>query len=151
VIRIFGPNTELALAFLARLPDLSPEDIGQVTDAWRQTNGLDRAQAWVQVHRVATDRERCWIVAASSVARQVALDAASRYRWTDWAFSAASSDAGAAIVADDRIGSHYETLISPLAAVMPWLPPAHGEAQSAEDVPDSVRRSGDVLRQGAQP
>lgn len=126
MIRIFGPNTQLVLALLARLPDVSPEEMGKVTDAWRQTNDLDRAQAWAQLHRVATERERCWIVAAASVARQVATDAASAYGWTDWEFSAASSDAGAAIVAGDRIGSQYETLISPLAAVMPWLPPDIG-------------------------
>ena len=149
MIRIFGPNTQRVLTFLARLPDLSPEDIVKVTEAWRQTNDLDRAQAWVQVHHAATEQERCWVLAASSVARQVALDAARGCRCTDWGFSAAASDAGAAIVAGDRIGCHYETLISPLAAVMPWLPLSHGEVQSGEGVPDSHRPSGDVLSQSA--
>jgi hypothetical protein len=149
VIRIFGPDTELVLAFLSRLSDLSPEDIGKVTDAWRQTNGLERASAWVQVHRVATDRERCWILAAGSVARQVALDTASSDGQTDWEFSEAASNAGAAIVAGDRIGSHYETLISPLAAVMPWLASGNGEVRRGGDVPDSRRLPGDVLRESA--
>ena len=107
-----------------------------------------RASAWVQVHRVATDRERCWILAAGSVARQVALDTASSEGRTDWEFSEAASNAGAAIVVGDRIGSHYETLISPLAAIMPWLASRNGEVQNAADVPDS-RLSGDVLRESA--
>jgi hypothetical protein len=121
VKRIFGPNTQRVLAFLARLPDLSPEEIGKVTNAWWQTNNRDRAEAWAQVQRAAPERERYRIQAAASVARHAALDTASRHHWPDWAFWAAASDAGAAIAAGDRIGSHYETLISPLAAVMPWL------------------------------
>jgi hypothetical protein len=149
VIKIFGPNTEQVLAFLARLSDLSAEEIGTVTDTWRQTKDLTRAEAWAQVHRVTTDRERCWVMAAAAVARQVALDAASRHHWTDCAFSAAASNAGAAIVAGDRIGRHHKTLISPLAVVMPWLPLAHGEAPSVENVPDDHRLSGSVLQPGA--
>jgi hypothetical protein len=77
------------------------------------------------------------------------MDAAGTYRWTDWAFSAAASNAGAAIVVGDRIGRHYETLISPLAAVMPWLPSGHSGLQSGGGPPDSHRLSGGVLRQGA--
>jgi hypothetical protein len=149
MIRIFGPNTELVLTLVSRLPDLSPEEISKVTDAWRQTNGLERASAWVQVHRVATDRERCWILAARSVARQVALDTASSCGWTDWGFPEAASNAGAAIVAGDQIGSYYETLISPLAAVMPWLVSRDGEVPNRGDVPDSPRLSGGVLRESA--
>jgi hypothetical protein len=149
VIRVFGPNTELVLTFFSRLPDLSPEEISKVTDAWRQTNSLDRASAWSQVHRVATDRERCWILAARSVARQVAMDTASSCGWTDWEFPEAASNAGAAIAAGGRIGSHYETLVSPLAAVMPWLASRNGEVPNAEDVPDSRRLPGDVLRKSA--
>jgi hypothetical protein len=29
MLRIFGPSTQLVLAFLARIPDLSQEDIGK--------------------------------------------------------------------------------------------------------------------------
>ena len=147
VIRIFGPNTQLVLAFLARIPDLSREDIGKVTNAWWRADSRDRAEAWAQAHRAVTEREQCWIQAAASVARQTAMDAADTYHWPNWAFWAAASDAGGAIATGDRIGSHYETLISPLAAVMPWLTPRHG--QSEEDIPDSRRPSGDVLRRGA--
>jgi hypothetical protein len=149
VIRIFGPNTQRVLAYLARLPDLSAEDIGKVTNAWWQTNVRDRAEAWVQVHRAATEQERYQILAAASVARQAAMDAASRYRWPDWAFWAAASDAGAAIAAGDLMGSHYETLISPLTAAMPWLAPGHGQLEGGEDIPAGRRLPGDVLRQGA--
>jgi hypothetical protein len=145
----FGPNTQPVLAFLARLSDLSPKEIGEVTNAWRDTSDRDRADAWVQVHRAVTERERYQILAAASVARRAALFAASRHRWPDWVFSAAASDAAAAIAAGDRIGSHYDTLISPLAAVMPWLSPAQGEVQTGEDVLDSHRASGGFLRQGA--
>lgn len=145
----FGPNTQQVLAFLARLCELSPKDLGKVTNAWRDTNDRDRAEAWVAVHCAATERERYRILAAACVARQAALDAASRYHWPDWAFWAGASDAGAAIAAGDRIGSHYETLISPLATVMPWLTLGHGEVENGEDIRDSRRPSGDVLRQGA--
>jgi hypothetical protein len=149
VITIFGPNTQPLLTFLARLSDLSAEDIGKVTDGWRQADARDRAVAWAEVYSAAPEREQCWILAAASVARQVALDVAGAYDWTDWGFWAAASDAGAAIVAGDLIGRHYDTLVSPLAAVMPWLPSAHGEVQSWEGVPVSHRPSGEELRQGA--
>jgi hypothetical protein len=148
-MRIFGPNTQLVLTFLAGLSDLSAEDIGKVTDAWWQTGARDRAVAWAEVHGAAPERQRGWILAAASVARNAALDAASKYDWSDWGFWAAASDAGAAIVAGDLIGRHYDTLISPLAAVMPWLPPAHREVQSGGGVPDSNWPSGEVLRQSA--
>jgi hypothetical protein len=146
---LFGPNTKLVLAFLARLSDLSPEDFARVANAWWETDGRDRADAWAQVHRAAPERERYQILAAASVARREALDAASRYRWHDWAFWAAASDAAAAIAARDRIGRHYQPLISPLAAVMPWLPPGDGEVQSGEDITANYLPEGDVLQQGA--
>jgi hypothetical protein len=79
----------------------------------------------------------------------VALDTASSCGWTDWGFPEAASNAGAAIVAGDRIGSYYETLISPLGAVMPWLVSRDGEAPNRGDVPDSPRLSGGVLRESA--
>jgi hypothetical protein len=141
-MRIFGPNTRLVLAFLARLPDLSPEDFGTAANAWWQTDGRDRAEAWAQVHRTATERERYRIQAVASVARQEALDTARRHGWPDWAFWAAASDAGAALAVGDRIGGHYETLISPLAAVMPWLPSGRGDAQGGERIPDSQQSGG---------
>ena len=150
MVRLFGPNTKLVLAFLARLSDLSPRDFATVTNAWRQTDGRDRAEAWAQLHRATQERERYRILAAASVARQGALDAASRYHWPDWEFWAAASDAAAAIAARDRIGRHYEVLISPLAAVMPWLLPGDGEVRSgAEAIAASHLPSGDVLQQGA--
>ncbi|HEY2306421.1 MAG TPA: hypothetical protein VGI05_11130, partial [Streptosporangiaceae bacterium] len=116
-MRLFGPNTKLVLAYLARLSDLSPEDFARVANAWWEADGRDRADAWAQVHRAAPERERYQILAAASVARREALDAASRYHWPDWAFWAAAADAAAAIAARDWIGRHYQTLISPLAAV----------------------------------
>jgi hypothetical protein len=148
-IRIFGSNTKLVLAFLARLPDLSPEDFVTVANAWWQADSRDRAEAWAQVTRTPPDRERYRILAAASVARQEAMDAASRYRWPDSAFWAAAADAGAALAAGDRIGRHYETLIFPLAAVMPWLPQGHGEVESGEGIPDGQLPPGGLLQQGA--
>jgi hypothetical protein len=149
VMRLFGPNTKLVLAFLARLSDLSPEDFATVANAWRQTDGRDRAEAWAQLHRATQERERYRILAAASVARQGALDTASSYHWSDWEFWAAASDAAAAIAARDRIGRHYQVLISPLAAIMPWLLPGDGEVQSGEAIAASHLPSDDVLQQGA--
>jgi hypothetical protein len=148
-MRIFGPNTQLVLAFLAGLSDLSREDLARVANAWRQTDSRDRAEAWAQLHRTASDRERHEILAAATVARWEALDAAVRRRWHDWSFWAAASDAAAAIAARDRIGRDYQTLISPLSAVMPWLPPAAGEARSGKDVAAGYLPSADALEQGA--
>jgi hypothetical protein len=146
---IFGPNTQVVLAFLTRLPDLSAEDIGRVTNAWKQTESRDHAEAWVEVHRATTHGERYGILAAASVARQTALDMAGHGHEPEWEFRAAASDAAAALAAGQRIGSHYDTLISPLAAVMPWLPPTHEAAGNGEDVPDSDRPPGGLLRQDA--
>jgi hypothetical protein len=137
------------LAFLTRLSDLTPDDFATVADARRRADERDRAEARALVHRTAPERERYRISAAASAARQKALDATSRYHWPDWGFWAAASDAGAAIASGDRIGRHYETLISPLAAAMRWLPPGHGEVQGGEGIPDIHLRSGGLLQQGA--
>src|SRR4051794_25351707 len=120
-MKVFGPRAERVLVSLAGLYDLSRTDISKVTDAWADTDGRDRATAWVRMHRDLTEEERLPVLTAASVARQSALEIAGRYGWHDWRFWAAASDAGAGIAAGDRIGSHYVTLVSPLAAVMPWL------------------------------
>jgi hypothetical protein len=148
-MRLFGPNTQLVLAFLAGLSDLSREDLVKVANAWRQTDGRVRAEAWAQLHRAASDRERHQVLAAASVARREALDAANRRRWHDWSFWAAASDAAAAIAARDWIGRDYQTLISPLSVVMPWLAPIAGEVRSGKDVAASYLPSADALEQGA--
>ena len=148
-LRIFGSNTELVLAFLAWLPALSLEDLVTVANAWWQVDSRDRAEAWAQVTGTVPDRERYRILAAASVARHEAMDAASRYHCPDSAFWAAAGDAGAALAAGDRIGCHYETLICPLAAVMPWLPQGHGEVESGEGIPDSQLPPEGLLQQGA--
>jgi hypothetical protein len=120
--KIFGPNTQSVLAFLAGLGDLSPTEMSKVTDAWRDTDNRDRADAWVQIHRDLAAPDRLPVLVAASVARQEALEIAGRHRWRDWQFWAAAADAAAGIAAGDRIGSHYATLVSAVAAVMPWLP-----------------------------
>jgi hypothetical protein len=118
---IFDSHTRRLLAFLADLRDLSPAEIDQVTNAWKQVSGLDRAEAWAQLHRVTTPNERYPILAAASAARRAAMDTAHKLRQPDWAFWAAAWDAGAAITAEDRIGGHYGVLTTPLATVMPSL------------------------------
>jgi hypothetical protein len=148
-MRLFGPNTQLVLAFLARLSDLSREDFAKVANAWRETDDRDRAEAWARLHRTASDRERQQILAAASVARGEALDAANRRQWHDWSFWAATSDAAAAIAARDWIGRDYQTLISPLSVVMPWLPPVAGEAGAMKDIAASYLPSADALKRGA--
>ena len=118
---IFDAQTRRLLAFLADLRYLSPAEIDQVTNAWKQVSGLDRAEAWAQLHRVTTQNERYPILAAASAARRAAMDAAHQLSRPDWAFWAAAWDAAAAITAEDQIGGHYDVLTAPLATVMPSL------------------------------
>jgi hypothetical protein len=119
--RIFGPQTQRLLAFLADLRDLSPAEVDRVASAWRQVAGLDRAEAWAQLQRVTIHNERYPVLAAASAARRTAMDTARQLLRPDWAFWAAAWDAAAAITADDRIGSCYDVLTAPLATVMPSL------------------------------
>jgi hypothetical protein len=132
---IFGPQTQRLLAFVADLRDLSPAEVDRVTDAWKQVRGLDRAEAWAQLQRVTTQHERYPIMAAASTARRMAMDTALRLLRPDWAFWAAAWDAAAAIIADDRIGSHYDVLTAPLATVMPSLAPSRRSARYAAQAP----------------
>ena len=149
MIEIFGPNTRQVLTFLGQLPELSPEDIDQVTRAWRRTHSRDRAEAWVQMHRGTIEQERYRTMVAASTARQVALSAATTLHRTDWAFWAAASDAAAAIAAGHRMGSHYDILISPLAAVMPSLARSPANAQGGGNIPDSLPEQGSALSEPA--
>lgn len=119
--QIFGPHTERVLKFLADLWLLSPEQITVVTAAWKQASELERAQAWAQLRRVATGDDWDEILAAASVARRQAMDAAYLLHRVDWAFWAAAWDAAAAVAADERIGSDYYVLVRPLMLVMPSL------------------------------
>jgi hypothetical protein len=119
--QIFGPHTERVLKFLADLWLLSPEQISEVTAAWKDASELERAEAWAQLHRVATGGDWDEILAAASVARRQAMDAAYLLHRVDWAFWAAAWDAAAAIAAEERIGSGYHVLVRPLATVMPSL------------------------------
>jgi hypothetical protein len=132
---IFGPQTQRLLAFVADLRDLSPAEVDRVTSAWKQVRGLDRAEAWAQLQRVTTQHERYPILAAASTARRTAMDTARRLLRPDWAFWAAAWDAAAAIIADDRIGSHYDVLTAPLATVMPSLARSRGGARYAAHAP----------------
>ena len=119
--QIFGPHTDRVLKFLADLWLLSPEQIAAVTAAWKETNELDRAEVWAQLHRVASGDDWDDVLAAASVARRQAMDAAYLLHRVDWAFWAAAWDAAAAIAAEERIGSGYYVLARPLATVMPSL------------------------------
>jgi hypothetical protein len=160
---IFGPHTERVLKFLADLWLLSPEEISEVTIAWKQASDLERAEAWAQLHRVATGEDWDKIVAAASVARRQAMDAAYLLHRTDWAFWAAAWDAAAAIAAEDRIGSGYYVLTGPLRAVMPSLSPGRSGAsvptqragaQSGEghdDVDQSTTTGASTVRDNVHP
>jgi hypothetical protein len=132
---IFGPQTQRLLAFVADLRDLSPAEVDRVTNAWKQVRGLDRAEAWAQLQRVTTRHERYPILVAASAARRTAMDTARRLLRPDWAFWAAAWDAAAAIIADDRIGSHYDVLTAPLATVMPSLTRSRSGAGNAAHAP----------------
>jgi hypothetical protein len=118
---VFGPNSRRVLQFLTHIEDLSPQEIDRVAGLWRQTSSQTRAEAWAEVRRTTTDEERYRILVAASVARRTALDAAQSHHRHDWAFWAAVWDAAAAVAVCDRIGGHYDVLIAPVAAVMPFL------------------------------
>lgn len=148
--QILGWDSERVLALIARIADLSPAEVDQVTNAWKQVSAPDRARAWARLTRATTERERRWILAAASFARSEALATAHRLRRMDWAFWAAASDAAAAVAAGTRIGRPYETLTAPLAAVMPALAPRPGRtdgrtARFGEDEPPAPT----ILREGA--
>jgi hypothetical protein len=118
---IFGRDHHRVIAIIARLAELSPEEAGKVTSAWKQASPEDRARAWAGLVRGTTEPERYQILAAASLARQEALEAAHRMQWLDWTFWAAASDAAAAVAAGPGIGGSYRVLTAPLAAVMPSL------------------------------
>ena len=148
--QIFGRESQRVLALILRIADLSPAEVDQVTNAWKQVSALDRARAWTQLTRATTEQERYRILVAASVARKEALAAARRLRRMDWAFWAAASDAAAAVAAGTRLGRPYETLTGPLTAVMPALAPCPGRtdgrtARFGEDEPHAPT----ALRQGA--
>lgn len=129
--QIFGSHTERVLKFLADLWLLSPEQITVVTTAWKQASELGRAEAWAHLRRVATGDDWDEILAAASVARRQAMDAAYLLHRVDWAFWTAAWDAAAAVAADERIGSDYYVLVRPLMSVMPSL----SETRTATRVP----------------
>ena len=118
---MFGPHGQRVLALITCIQGLSADQVDQVTSAWRRSSPGGRARAWAQLNRAATEDERYRILAAASLARREALAVARRTQRTDWAFWAAACDAGAAAAAGDRIGRHYDTLVGPLAQVMPAL------------------------------
>jgi hypothetical protein len=126
---IFGPRTQQVLNFLNELWRLSPEQITEVSRAWRKANDLNRAEAWAQLQRTASRNERHRILAAAAVARRQAMDVAHLYHRTDWAFWAAAWDAAAAIAADDGKSRQYEVLTAPITTVLSSLPPERGSAQ----------------------
>jgi hypothetical protein len=116
---LFGPNTSRVVKFIARLPELSPEQMDLVTRAWKQASSRNRAEAWVRLCRVTTGEERYRILAAGSLARREAMDMAVKLDQPDWAFWAAAHDAAVAIATGDRIGRHYHTLTAPFTVATP--------------------------------
>ncbi|MET7765138.1 hypothetical protein [Streptomyces sp. NPDC005336] len=139
---IFGPNSRRVIQFLTHIEDLSPEEIDRVADLWKQTSSQTRAEGWAEVHRTTTDEERYRILVAAAVARRAALDAARNHRRRDWAFWAAVWDAAAAVAVCDRIGSHYNVLIAPLAAVMPSLAHCRRDELSIRELQGAVLKGG---------
>ena len=129
---VFGHRTRQVLDFLARLRDLSPAEIDLVTSAWKQASDTDRAEAWARLHTITTPGERQEILAAASAARRAAMESTRALPRPDWAFWAAAWDAAAAIAAADRIGSSYDTLTAPLAALVPSLTGGQTERQGDE-------------------
>lgn len=124
---IFGPHTSEVLKLITDLRELSSEQLGVVTRAWKEGDDTDRAQAWAELRHATSKQEWRQILAAASVARRQAMDVAQALNKNDWAFWAAAWDAGAAIAGQDAAASHYDALAAPLAAVLPSL--ASGDVQ----------------------
>ena len=146
---IFGPHTCRLVRLLADLSNLGFGDLGTVATAWWDADDRARAEAWVEVHCAVTDLERYRILAAASVARRAALEVAARYRRTNWGFWVAATEAGAALAAGDRIGSHYDTLVSALATAVPWIRREDVQVRQEADVWGARRTPDGVLPQGA--
>ncbi|AQW51751.1 hypothetical protein [Streptomyces violaceusniger] len=139
---VFGPNSRRVLQFLTHIEDLTPEEIDRVADLWKQTSSQTRAEGWAVVHRTTTPEERYRILVAASVARRAALDAAQNHQRHDWAFWAAVWDAATAVAVCDRIGSHYNVLVAPLAAVMPSLAHCRRDEFSIRELQGAVLKGG---------
>jgi len=118
---MFGPNGQQVLVLIACIPGLSADQVDQVTVAWKQGSPDSRARAWAHLSRATGEDERYGILAAASLARREALETARRVQRADWAFWAAACDAGAAVAAGQRIGTHYDTLVAPFAGVLAVL------------------------------
>ncbi len=118
---IFGPHTGRVANFLTELQNLSAEEISRVATAWKQASNTDRVRAWAELYRDSSEEQRYRIRAAASSARAEAMTIAYSRGRPDWAFWTAVWDAAAAIAAGDRIGTNYDVLTAPLAAVMPPL------------------------------
>ncbi|MFE2184766.1 hypothetical protein [Streptomyces sp. NPDC059455] len=139
---VFGPNSRRVLQFLTHIEDLSPEEIDRVADLWKQTSSQTRAEGWAVVHHTTTPEERYRILVAASVARRAALDAAQNHKKHDWAFWAAVWDAATAVAVCDRIGSHYNVLVAPLAAVMPSLAHCRRDELEPRELQGAVLKGG---------
>lgn len=147
---LFGHDGQRVLTLITGIGDLTAEEVDQVTDAWKQICPSDRAAAWAQLVRTTTEQERYQILAAASLARREALATAHRLRRVDWAFWAAVSDAAAAVAAGPRLGSLYNTLTAPLAAVMPPLAASPGSVHAGTaGLTGQDRRSSAVLGESA--
>ena len=68
---IFGRDHYRVIAIIARIADLSPEEAGKVTRAWKRTSPSERARAWAALVRAtAKPEERYQILAAASANAQ---------------------------------------------------------------------------------
>jgi hypothetical protein len=131
---MFGPNGHQVLALIASIQRLSAEQVDEVTSAWRQTSPRVRNQAWAHLSRAADENERYGILAAASVARREALEAARRMQRSDWAFWAAACDAAAAVAASSLVGRDFETLVGPFAQVVPALARLPGAVEAEQEI-----------------
>lgn len=118
---IFGPHTGRVASFLTDLQNLSADEISRVASAWKQASTTERVRAWAELYRASSEDQRYRIRAAASSARAEAMSIAYSRDRPDWAFWTAVWDAAAAIAAGERIGTNYDVLTAPLAAVMPPL------------------------------
>jgi hypothetical protein len=126
-----GPNTRGVLHLLSSLGDLDVGQVHAVAAQWRRQSPRARARAWAAIGQAMTPRERMATFGAAALARQKAIDVASRSHTTDWAFWAAAWDAAVAVALCGRVhADHYEALAGPIAHVLPRL---------ARDVPLQVQ------------
>ncbi|MGH3489382.1 MAG: hypothetical protein ACRDP8_15945 [Actinopolymorphaceae bacterium] len=141
---VFGPNSRGVIHLISHLGGLGSREIDMVVDLWKRQGREDRAAAWAAIGAATTPTERRAILDAAGLARREAMAVARRHGSADWAFWAAVWDAAAGVAACDRVAEdRYQTLIGPVASVMPWLVAQQPDRVGVSGLQAALTRYGD--------